>query len=130
MAYRLAPERARPYYDSLRAWAAATVRADSAFLPSNLEIYIALAWAYAGLGRTGEAVGVIDRLEKRGAKFDPSLQGLAAEVYVLCGDYEGAVNRLTSAAASPFFVPATLRLDPMWEPLRRNPRFQALLKSR
>ncbi len=130
MAYRLAPDRARPYYDSLRAWAAATLRADSALLPSNLEIHVVLAWTYAGLGRTVEAVDVIDRLEKRVGKLNPDLQGLAAEVYVMCGNYEAAVNRLTSAVASPFFVPTTLRLDPIWEPLRGNPRFQALLNAR
>ena len=130
MAFRLQPERVAVYYDSVRAWSVAWLRTEPDLLPSNLENYVGLAWADAGLGRTREAIDEITSLERRGAKFGPNLQGRLAEVYLMCGQPEAAVDRLTIAVRSPFYTPGALRLDPVWEPLRTNPRFMALLKER
>src|SRR2546430_15338355 len=56
MAFRLQPERVAVYYDSVRAWSVAWLRTEPDLLPSNLENYVGLAWADAGLGRTREAI--------------------------------------------------------------------------
>src|SRR2546428_9509331 len=88
MAFRLQPERVAVYYDSVRAWSVAWLRTEPDLLPSNLENYVGLAWADAGLGRTREAIDEITSLERRGAKFGPNLQGRLAEVYLMCGQPE------------------------------------------
>ena len=129
MAFRLQPERAMAYYDSVRAWHAAWIRAEPDLLPDNLGNYVGLAWAYAGLGRKREAIDEITTLEQRGAKLNATQQGLVAEVYVMCDEADAAIDRLRKAIHTPFYTPAVLRLDPVWDPLRANPRFQVLLKE-
>jgi hypothetical protein len=129
MAFRLQPARAVVYYDSVRAWSVAWLRADPDRLPRNLENYVGLAWADAGLGRTRQAVDEIESLERRGAKFSPTDLGRVAEVYLMCSEPEAAIDRLTAAVRSPYYTAAVLRLDPVWDPLRTNPRFMALLEG-
>jgi serine/threonine-protein kinase len=50
------------------------------------------------------------------------------EIYLLIGDYEAAVDLLErlSGVRQLLSVPL-LRIDPLWDPLRDHPRFQALL---
>src|SRR5438105_12462368 len=129
MAFRLQPERAMAYYDSVRAWHAAWIRAEPDLLPDNLGNYVGLAWAYAGLGRKREAIDEIARLDQLGAKRNATQQGLVAEGEVRSGGTGGGIERLTKAIHTPFYTPAVLRLDPVWDPLRANPRFQVLLKE-
>lgn len=48
-------------------------------------------------------------------------------IHILLGEYEQALDLLEPLLEVPFYVtPAWLRIDPMYEPLRGNPRFQAL----
>ena len=48
--------------------------------------------------------------------------------FVMAGDYEAALDELEFLLANPATVSASLlRVDPIYEPLRSNPRFQALL---
>ncbi len=46
----------------------------------------------------------------------------------MVGEYDAAIDQLERllAVPSPTAVPM-LRIDPAWDPLRDNPRFQALL---
>jgi hypothetical protein len=51
-----------------------------------------------------------------------------AVVYTLIGELDQAVQQLETALAIPSPVHAgELRLDPLFDPLRTNPRFQALI---
>jgi serine/threonine-protein kinase len=52
-----------------------------------------------------------------------------SEAYVKLGEYDAALEELESRLATPsdWSVPL-LRVDPMWDPLRDDPRFQALLE--
>ena len=46
------------------------------------------------------------------------------------GDPDGAIENLKATLALPggYYSAALLRLDPLWDPLRGNPKFEALLK--
>jgi len=94
-----------------------------------------LALAYAGLGRKVDAI----RLGRQGAELVPvSRDALAgplmlfalAEIYVLAGEYEAALDQLEYLLSIPSVVSvALLRLDPLYAPLRGNPRFERLVAS-
>ena len=53
-----------------------------------------------------------------------------AILYVILGDEDAAVESLEAYLQSSFesLSPTLLRLDPFWDLLRDNPRFQALLE--
>ncbi len=49
-------------------------------------------------------------------------------IYTLVGNVEAAIDQLDLLASIPTeFTAHRLRLDPTYDPLRDNPRFQALL---
>jgi serine/threonine-protein kinase len=53
----------------------------------------------------------------------------AARAFCVLGDYERALSLLEPLLSKPYadaVTPALLRLDPIWDPLRDNPRFQKL----
>jgi len=131
MAYRSQPERARVYWDSIRTWSIAWLRQQP---EGSGAVYLGLAAAYAARGQREkaiESVRDVDRILRPGGDLYAGNQGLIAEVYVMNGEPEAAIDRLALALRDPlYYSPALLRLDPIWEPLMGNPRFQALLKLR
>jgi tetratricopeptide (TPR) repeat protein len=55
-----------------------------------------------------------------------------AIIYTVIGEYEEAISQLEyllSIHAGNLISVPLLRIDPMWEPLRKHPRFQRLLKQ-
>jgi serine/threonine-protein kinase len=51
-------------------------------------------------------------------------------IYLLTGDYEAAIDQLEVLLSTPTkYTAAWLRLDPIYDPLRDHPRFQALLEK-
>jgi serine/threonine-protein kinase len=64
----------------------------------------------------------------RDAILAGSQRETAAQVYALVGEQELAIEQLDELLSRPSDVSVSLlRLDPIWDPLRDNPRFQALL---
>jgi hypothetical protein len=89
----------------------------------------------AGLGRKEEAL----RAARRGVDLMPitceAIRGVfraedLARVEATVGQPEAAIDRLEMLLARPGTLCAwSVRLDPVWDPLRRHPRFQALLRK-
>ncbi len=99
--------------------------------PPYLHGYLAM--AYAELGRKSEAIreGKL-RVEllpiSRDALSGPYHLEILSEIYVRFGEYDLALHHLEQLLAIPSRVtPVTLRLDPIWDPLRDDPRFMKLL---
>ena len=63
----------------------------------------------------------------------PNSESAAAVGYMLLGDFDRALPLLQDALARPSessITPAYLRLDPLWDPIRNDPRFQKLTNSK
>jgi len=55
-----------------------------------------------------------------------------ARAYTTLGDFDRALPLLQNALSVPgseSLTPALLRLDPFWDPVRRDPRFQKLANA-
>jgi tetratricopeptide (TPR) repeat protein len=102
--------------------------------------HLAEAWLRGGLGRAhaglGEAAAAITEGEKAMA-LDPTsknpLDGPVreenmADIYALLGDADHAIPILKRLLQTPTYrvTPALLRLDPVWDQIRNDPRFQEL----
>ena len=97
-------------------------------------VHTSMAYAHALRGEKRPALRDIERaLELFSADHDaidgPGINEAHARVLVLVGEYERALDELEHLATIPsYLVPGRLRLDPLYDPLRGNPRFQALLE--
>ena len=91
-----------------------------------------LAIALAMLGRRDEAIAegkaavAHSSIEKDAWTVGETTMGLA-EVYLILGDEEHAIDWIDRGLEGPgVFTPGWLRVDPTFDPLRKNPRFQKL----
>jgi serine/threonine-protein kinase len=88
---------------------------------------------YAGLGRCdqakAEAKRAVDLLPETKDAFDgPILVITRARIHMMCGDLDNAFALLDRSLQTPSGVTIhELRLDPIWDPLRPDPRFQQML---
>ena len=88
---------------------------------------------YAGLGRRDEALAegkrAVELLPEAKDAFDgPILVISRARISLMCGDVDNALALLDRSLQTP--AGATiheLRLDPVWDALRADPRFQQML---
>ncbi len=119
---RAAFERARPVAEQL-------VR-DA---PGDPGRHVQLGAVLAGLGLKEEAVNegrkaVESVPESQDAFEGPQATAALAEIYAWVGEYDEAFRLLDHLLKVPngLTVP-TLKLDPVWDPLRKDPRFQALI---
>src|SRR5262249_45881974 len=93
----------------------------------------ALSIAEAGLGENEEAL----RHARRAAELlppsvdavaGPSCENRLAQVLVMTGDHDGALDKLGKLVEVPFGVNhGDLKLNPMWDDLRDDPRFDRIL---
>jgi TolB-like protein/Flp pilus assembly protein TadD len=123
------PDLARASYDSARVILEDRVgRAESS---AYLLRY--LSWAYAGLGRSAEAIATARRALEAVPPAKDFLWGndnalALAEVQMILGRTDEALDLLASLVGRAPYLAGNLRVDPLWDPLRDDPRFQALLE--
>jgi serine/threonine protein kinase len=109
------------------------VEPDSGFEPYTRAL---LGAAYAGLGEAASAIAEGQKAigllpSSKNPEFGPGLEDDMARIYAQLGDADHAIPMLkrllrTQYAKATFLTPATLRLDPIWDPIRNEPRFQQL----
>jgi TolB-like protein/tetratricopeptide (TPR) repeat protein len=93
--------------------------------------FLGLSLAY--LGRKDEAIREgLRAVEMQPISSDavngPYLQHQLARIYILTGEPEKAIDRIETFLKVPYFVStAWLKIDPNFDPLRSNPRFQKLV---
>ena len=124
--------RARPAYEAARAILADSVAAH----PRNPGMRVALGLAYAGLHRRADAMREARTATELAPVTDSSplataTMGGAVEIYAQLGEVDAALQLIELLLAMPagreVSVPL-LRLDPTFDPLRSDPRFEALLR--
>jgi serine/threonine-protein kinase len=98
------------------------------------ELHSDLGRAYAGLGEAASAVAE----GQKGMGMDPTSQDpldgpgeeyTMAQIYAFLGDADHAIpvlKRLLQIPAGGWTTPGLLRMDPVWDPIRNDPRFQEL----
>jgi serine/threonine-protein kinase len=102
-------------------------------LPDDWRVHAARGLTFAGLGRREEALREARWLEQsavyRGDAFDGRIVAeKRAQILAQVGNTRGALDEIERLLAGPSLLTVhTLRLDPLWDPLRNNPRFQALV---
>jgi TolB-like protein/class 3 adenylate cyclase len=93
----------------------------------------ALALSYAGLGDKQQALtearqAVTEYQDDAISK--PAAEITLAQVQAQVGDVDGAIAALPHLLEVPAgLTPGLLRLDPYWDPLRKDPRFQKLCEQ-
>jgi serine/threonine-protein kinase len=119
--------RAAAYGDSARAAFEQQLYA----APENPQLHVLLgvALAYAGRKdaaiREGERASALDSSPSQSGSY---IQHQLARVYVLTGDQDKALDVLEPLLKRPYYLsPGWLRIDPTFDPLRSNPRFQRLV---
>ena len=94
-----------------------------------------LGLVYAGLGRCAEATAegkrAVELLPETVDAFDrPILSASRARIALICGDAETALKLLDHSLETPYGMTVhELRLDPMWDRLRVDTRFQQMLNK-
>lgn len=102
--------------------------------PVDPAVHAALGWTYALLGDRESAIASGERAV---ALLPVSADAMAghsylvrlAKIYAWTGEPYSAVKTIEKALAMPGWLSvATLELDPDWDPIRNDPRFQEVLR--
>jgi TolB-like protein/Tfp pilus assembly protein PilF len=124
--------RARAYADSARLAGEAYLRDE----PGNAQLHVLLGTALAYLGRKADAIREGRRAVElspisRNAYRGPYLQHQLARIYLLVGEPERALDAIEPLLGVPYILsPGWLRVDPTFDPLRGNARFERLAAVR
>jgi serine/threonine-protein kinase len=103
--------------------------------PQDAQVHVLLGLALAYLGRTADAIrmgmkGVELNPVSRDAFGGPYIQLQLVRIYNLAGEPEKALDQLEPLLKIPYRLsPGWLKIDPTFDPLRKNPRFQKLVSS-
>jgi TolB-like protein/Flp pilus assembly protein TadD len=101
--------------------------------PDDADRHGQLGLILAGLGQKDAAIAegkrAIELLPESQDAFDgPQITAVLAQIYAWTGEYDQAFGLLDHLLVVPNGITVqTLKLDPVWDPLRKDPRFQALI---
>ena len=101
--------------------------------PDDASAHAGLAEALAWLGQKDAALAEIKRAqellpESKDAFEGPAITEAVAKIHAIFGDAAGAVPVLDGLLQRPSTVTvAVLKLNPIWDRIRNDPRFQALI---
>jgi len=107
--------------------------AETAQNPDDAEAHARLAEALAWLGDKDRALAEINRAsellpESKDAFGGPEITSAAAEIHAILGDAGGAATILDGLLNRPSSITvAMLKINPIWDFIREDPRFQALI---
>ena len=125
------PELAYAYYDSSRIMLEDMLTV----APDDSRLYSSLGLAYAGLGRKKEAIDAGEKavellpVNKDAYRGTFRMEDLA-QIYVMVGEYEEALTRIDTLLSIPSALSThILQLDPVWKPLKDNPKFIKLIET-
>ena len=103
--------------------------------PDSADAHLQLAKALAQLGEKEAALGEAQRAsellpESKDAFGGAEIAAGVAEVYAILGDNDRVIDVLDGLLTRPSSVTAQgLKINPIWDPVRGDPRFQALIEK-
>jgi serine/threonine-protein kinase len=130
-AFRGEQAKARVFADSARLG----VEENLGATPNDAQLHVVLGLALAYLGRKAEAMKEGERAvalapASRDGYLGPYIQHQLVRIYVLVGEPEKALEQLEPLLKIPYYLsPGWLKIDPTFDPLRKNPRFQKLVEG-
>ena len=101
--------------------------------PDDADAHIQLAKLEAWLGEKDAALAEAKRAmelrpESKDAFEGPQVTGQVAEIYAILGENDRAIELLDGLMNRPSDMTVSgLKLNPAWDPLRKDPHFQALI---
>ncbi len=101
--------------------------------PNDASRHVTLGFILAGIGQKNAAIAegkrAVELLPESQDAFDgPKMNVHLAQIYAWTGENDQALELLDRSLNTPNGVTVPcLRLGPMWDPLRSDPRFQALI---
>jgi serine/threonine protein kinase/tetratricopeptide (TPR) repeat protein len=101
--------------------------------PLDSSRHVLLGQSYAGLGRKEDAIREGKRAIELRPESQDALDGVRmilelAQIYTMLGEADTAIALLEHCVASPGGVSVnTIKLDPVWDPLRNHSRFQKMI---
>ena len=122
-------EKARPAFERARPIVEKALRESS----DDASRHVTLGLILAGLGEKDAAIAEGKRAvellpESQDALEGPKTAVALAQIYAWTGEKDEALELLERSLSTPNGVTVpVLRLDPIWDPLRTDPRFQALI---
>jgi TolB-like protein/Flp pilus assembly protein TadD len=103
--------------------------------PDDASRHVTLGLILAGLGQKELAIGegrrAVELLpESQDALDGPKMTIALAQIYAWTGESDQALQLLDRSLSTPNGITVPfLKLDPIWEPLRTDPRYQALIQK-